>query len=207
MKKIMFNDKYKLTEAVLEGRKTQTRRIVDVSKLSKMQIDSLDDENSDLGILTMGNFLDDSRYKVGEEVAVAQSYKDAGVDPFFLLSPLGDGENAKDRAGWDNKMFVRADLMSSRIKITNVRIERLQDISEEDCLKEGFRLFDVNNNWGNMCSHNEYVLTYEDYLGRYKYLASRNHKEAFSFLIDKTCGKGTWQSNPYVFVYDFELIK
>lgn len=28
MKKIMFNDKYGLTQAVLEGRKTQTRRIV-----------------------------------------------------------------------------------------------------------------------------------------------------------------------------------
>lgn len=28
MKKIMFNNKYGLTEAVLEGRKTQTRRIL-----------------------------------------------------------------------------------------------------------------------------------------------------------------------------------
>lgn len=27
MKKIMFNDRYGLTEAVLDGRKTQTRRI------------------------------------------------------------------------------------------------------------------------------------------------------------------------------------
>ena len=27
MKKIMFNDKYGLTQSVLEGRKTQTRRI------------------------------------------------------------------------------------------------------------------------------------------------------------------------------------
>lgn len=28
MKKILFNDKYNLTQAVLEGRKTQTRRII-----------------------------------------------------------------------------------------------------------------------------------------------------------------------------------
>lgn len=31
MKKIMFNDKYGLTQAVLDGRKTQTRRIVNES--------------------------------------------------------------------------------------------------------------------------------------------------------------------------------
>ena len=30
MKKIMFNDKYGLTQAVLEGRKTMTRRRADV---------------------------------------------------------------------------------------------------------------------------------------------------------------------------------
>ena len=28
MKKIMFNDKYSLTQAVLDGRKTQTRRVI-----------------------------------------------------------------------------------------------------------------------------------------------------------------------------------
>ena len=28
----------------------------------------------------------------------------------------------------------------------------------------------------------------------------------YSVLIDKISGKGTWESNPYVFVYDFKLI-
>lgn len=32
-------------------------------------------------------------------------------------------------------------------------------------------------------------------------------KESFACLIDKMSGKGTWESNPYVWVYDFELIK
>lgn len=31
-------------------------------------------------------------------------------------------------------------------------------------------------------------------------------KFAYAALIDKVSGKGTWESNPYVFVYDFELI-
>lgn len=186
----MFNDKYGLTQAVLDGRKTQTRRIVDVSKLSKMQIDSLDDENSDLGILTMGNLLDDSRYKVGEEVAVAQSYKDAGCDFYFH----------RGLAGWNNKMFVRADEMPHRIKITNIRIERLQDISDEDCMKEGVVMI------GNY-KYGVYGIWDKSSKDRNAYVVYNTPKQAFASLIDKTCGKGAWESNPWVFVYDFVLIK
>ena len=35
----------------------------------------------------------------------------------------------------------------------------------------------------------------------------RTPSKAYAELIDKVSGKGTWESNPYVFVYDFELIK
>ena len=31
--------------------------------------------------------------------------------------------------------------------------------------------------------------------------------DAYEILIDKVSGKGTWERNPYVFVYDFELVK
>lgn len=196
MRKIMFNDKYGLTKAVLDGRKTHTRRIVDVSKLSKMQIDCLDDENSDLGILTMGNLLDDSRYKVGEEVAVAQSYKEVCYSP--SVQETIENElcmSVEDSAGHNNKMFVRADLMPHRIKITNIRIERLQDISEEDCLKEGLE-------W----SHGIFYVNYNKYTGSRVNLGN-NPQKAFANLIDKVSGEGTWESNPWVFVYEFKLVK
>lgn len=83
------------------------------------------------------------KYKVGEVVAIAQSYMD--VDQFHRK-----GKNAayleyldsilpelKLYPGWGNKMFVKADLMPHHIKITGIKVERLQDISDEDCLKEG----------------------------------------------------------------------
>lgn len=31
-------------------------------------------------------------------------------------------------------------------------------------------------------------------------------KETFAHLIDRVSGKGTWESNPWVFAYEFELI-
>jgi hypothetical protein len=108
--------------------------------------------------------------------------------------------------GWTNKMFVRADLMPYRIKITDIKAEKLQDISDEDVYKEGFRKEAVNNGWGNAAWHWEAMLVYTDNLGRYKEIRSERPKEAFSFLIDKVSGNGTWMSNPWCYAYTFELV-
>ena len=166
MKKIMFNDKYGLTQAVLDGRKTQTRRIMD-SIASKY------------------------RYKNGEEVAIAQKYGDITN----TVSPELE-QKLTQLPGWSNKMFVKANLMPNRIRITDIRVERLQDISEEDCIAEGI--------WK---AHNvglEGVTYWYTNLVNSPY---RTAKEAYAALIDKISGKGTWESNPWVFVYDFELVK
>lgn len=177
MKKIMFNDRYGLTQAVLDSRKTMTRRQVPANwRLGK------------------------SRYYIGEVVAVAQSYKDAGVNPDSIVSYKDDGTpvTAIHSPGWTNKMFTRADLMPHRIQITSVRIERLQYISDESCLREGVRYekeLATSRPYG--CS-NEY--------GAFVELGS-TPREAFAALIDKVSGRGTWESNPYVVVYQFELVK
>ena len=98
--------------------------------------------------------------------------------------------------GVHNKMFVKAEYMPHQIRITNVRVERLQDISDEDCLREGI-LED--------CPNVQYSFPTEiGYCGQYPFNTPR---EAFAALIDKVSGKGTWASNPWVFVYEFELVK
>lgn len=185
MKKIMFNDRYGLTQAVLEGRKTMTRRIIPVDETRGGLVPISFWNGKWVG--AHGRPLKSQPYKIGEVVAVAQAYKDTFGNPDFLFG---------HKPGWSNKMFVSADLMPHQIRITNVRIERLQDISDEDCFREGI---------------------YWDY-GDYPYMATKmykfNEKEeyvhpkgAFAALIDKVSGKGTWSSNPWVFVYAFELVK
>ena len=195
MKKIMFNDKYGLTQAVLKGRKTQTRRIAYMPN----GFITFDDEDFQLKKLDNGqalltlcnNSLKTARYKIGEEIAIAQKYADLAYDgEFFRL--LGKVIFEK---GCHNKMFVNADFMPHRIRITNIRVERLQDISEDDCIKEGI--------W-----HDENV-GLEGTTYWYHGLANssfRTPQEAYASLIDSISGKGTWATNPYVFVYDFELI-
>lgn len=191
MKKIMFNDRYGLTEAVLSGRKTQTRRIVPRSFFTCTH-DILD--NNTLTFEDMyGDWHDirESAYalKLGEIVAIAQAYDDFYNDEC-------DPRIFPDGPGWTNKMFVRADLMPRHIRITNVRVERLQDISDEDCIKEGI----YKGQCGSADTH--FMDAYYFKGDKQPYCTPR---EAYTALIDRISGKGTWESNPYVFVYDFEL--
>ena len=187
-KKIMFNDRYGLTQAVLEGRKTMTRRLVP--------------EGTPCGCWR--ETVKRSRYQVGEVVAIAQSYKEVAQGGYpvdarydaFRTANWGDGEDGalKSSAGWNNKMFVKSELMPHSIRITDVRVERLNDITPDDCLKEGISFIDkIKAYYFDRSDRNQ---------GFYYYTAKR----AFAALIDKVSGKGVWDSNPYVFVYEFELV-
>lgn len=209
MKKIMFNDKYGLTQAVLEGRKTQTRCILsptiffqrlttyegwsneDIRAWKRSCNRRLYEAQGDTLQQMLDYALSSSRYKLGEVVAVAQKYKDIALDmPVELAAEL------IKQPGWNNKMFVKANLMPHRIRITDIRAERLQDICEDDCLAEG--IWEAHNiglkgvtYWYTSLANSPY----------------RTAKKAYAALIDKISGKGTWKRNPYVFVYEFELIK
>ncbi|MCQ2231356.1 MAG: hypothetical protein MJZ30_05840 [Paludibacteraceae bacterium] len=202
-KKIMFSDKFGLTKAVLEGRKTQTRRIVPTRIIYMVTayqedyyaaaLESISVEDAIYNI-THGERMAKAPYYIGEEIAVAQNYNDV----FHIVD---DNKRAIidkidcNNKGWSNNMFVKPSLMPHRIKITNVRVERLQDICEEDCLKEGIEF-----------AKGGYYTNYNKETNSRIWLG-KTPKEAFSTLIDKTCGRGTWVSNPWVFVYDFELLK
>jgi hypothetical protein len=217
MKKIMFNDKFDLTQAVLEGRKTMTRRICKYDRPDESWdivfpvFGSKDYDNEGNLVSPLfgafgwknkdGDFTgwNNPLYKFGEVVAIAQSYRDSGYSPDSLdrhpkdLSVRGLMKNS---AGWNNKMFVKSYACKHHIKITNVKIERLQDISDEDCLKEGIIHAYTDNNG---------IKRYHTPHTKRGYLSTDVAQQAFAFLIDKVSGKGTWESNPFVFAYEFVL--
>lgn len=209
----MFNDKYGLTHAVLDGRKTQTRRVAYTAGRWRDIMVRQDLEGVNKGKACLfgdGILLAKSAYKLGETIAIAQKYEDLRKDDEFYRLCGKNGmplECIKYEKGCSNKMFVKADLMPHRIRITNIRIERLQDISDEDVIHEGFSNICFNKNMGNMLSEWCYDLCYYDAFGNSQSLHSTIAKEAYSYLIAKLYGWSLWNSNPYVFVYDFELVK
>lgn len=191
-KKIMFNDKYGLTQAVLYGRKTMTRRISEDQIRNSIFCKS--------GYESIHGYEIKPKYKVGEVVAIAQSYEsvynEKGLETMDMLV-----SGLKNHKGWQNKLFVAAGYMIHHIRITDIKIERLQDISDEDCLKEGiYRLDSANGNGG--IAYSFVGASDKKHIGLYN-----TPRDAFEVLIDKVSGKGVFQSNPYVFVYEFNLIK
>lgn len=191
MKKIMFNDKYGLTQAVLEGRKTMTRRVINQQTEGwlRMQYNERYDD-----------WHRRSPYMYIETLAIAQSYETLANNGY--LDKMMDGPLSIKKeyagAGYKNKMFVKAELMPHHIKITSIRVEHLQDISDENCLREGIYM-DYDEHGG------LYTTPYYDYPNN-KHDGFDTPREAFAALIDKVSGKGTWESNPLVWVYEFELI-
>ena len=177
----MFNDRYGLTQAVLEGRKTMTRRII-YNDAVKRYSDPWD---------LIRNC---TRYHFDEVVAIAQSYSD--VLGIMIERHGGYGEEQNEfyekwgnSPAWGNKMFVAADLMPNHIKITDIKVERLQDISREDLSKEGIEYDKVKDRF--ICGD----------------IIEFFQRDAFAALIDKVLGKGTWESNPWCFCYEFKLIE
>lgn len=213
----MFNDRFELTQAVLECRKTQTRRFVKYpievrgkrvgyyhyDRIS-CRVELMDDDEF--------SFCPESyvmpMYKVGEVVAVAQRYSNVYAELLLdwekhnyhlprEMSAEKFREKYEHHKGWENKMFVKPELMPYQVKITNVRLQQLQEITDEECLKEGVYIFD------------------EDYMNPLAYIYTYHGanqlfyhpRDAYAHMIDALSGKGTWGSNPYVFVYDFELVR
>lgn len=197
MQKIMFKDKYGLTHAVLAGWKTQTRRIARISQYAFELLSGLYPEASKE--LVQSVLKANSRYDIGEVVAIAQKYSEV-INPIdWVHTKMYEGSKA-----WNNKMYVRPDLMPHRIKITGIRSERLQDISDEDCLAEGVQL---NKRQYDYDRTKRYVVEGIKHWRSIGCTEFDTPREAFAALIDRTSGKGTWQSNPFVFVYEYTLIK
>lgn len=205
MKKIMFNDRYGLTDAVIEGRKTMTRRLIPDEFFGltwDTRGNTLVYENE------YGDFIDVrlskyTRYKVGEIVAVAQNYfstyDESKWENGIWYNEFADGSDITNHAGWLNKMFVKAEYMPHQIRITGIYCERLQDISDAECLKEGVRVEFARNG-------SPMYYYYFD-TKRWREVWFDTPREAFAALIDKVSGRGTWASNPWVVVYEFELVK
>ena len=208
MKKIMFNDQYGLTQAVLEGRKTQTRRIAYQEPFKYNCNCGICTEGKDKGKLTIndGNeIVAKSTYKIGEVVAVAQRYCEVSLEPSIRTILC-------KHPGWNNKMFVTAKTMPHQIKITNIRCERLQDISTDDCMKEGIFYSHIKG----IDDAYSYDATNDSFFEKWLYRTPINESfvikrwyrtpiEAYKMLSCKL--HLHWGSNPIVFVYDFELVK
>jgi len=181
---ILFNTD--MVRALLDGRKTQTRRVVKPQPY--MNHDSRAQGNTNL--CPYGQIGD--RLWVREtwayvpKTAYAQS---TGVHQ--IINPNNPDMAAVYKAGWERcapswKPSIHMQRWASRLtlEVTDVRVERVQDISEEDAKAEG-------------CPVRGNIDATKDPIGWFAWLwDSINAKRGYS-----------WDSNPWVWVVAFKLIK
>ncbi len=213
MKKILFNSRYGLETAVIERRKTMTRRIVRCPKtfrgVSDVELEFRKRPGADFYfdcVVTNGDGRELGQlplpYEVGEVVAVGQTYERAGWKPDTLLEAhfVKNGVRQvgnlpiSQLPGWRNKMFTYPTMMPWQVQMTDLWFEHMQDISDEDCLREGVE------RW-----LDGYIVS-----GLMERSGRNNRvfdtpREAFAALIDRINGRGTWQDNPWVVAYTMDL--
>ena len=135
MKGILFKEP--LFNAVIEGRKTQTRRVINP------QPEDRGLRTSNTLFIALQGTKANPRYKVGEIVYLKEPYiDDLSMDQVFYKfnkedKAIIDREMEGIKNPWKNKLFMPSDEARYFIKITNVRAERVADISEEDAIAEG----------------------------------------------------------------------
>jgi len=192
-----------MVRAILEGRKTQTRRAI------KPQPEMLDSG--------------DCRVRVNRDWHTGPvDYLILDVMPRFACpyGQPGDRLWVRETFGYrdDGKLYFRADQtlgqfnverwrpsihMPRRVsritlEITDVRVERLQNISEEDAVVEGLdALLYVSDGLGNWVPPDGETLssTYP------------SAKHWFSCLWESINGPGSWSANPWVWVVEFKRIE
>ena len=231
MKKIMFEHRrFGLEQAVIARLKEMTRRKANFPK----GVNDKDVESAVRGIDKKGRVFFTFRvstpkgmetidvypkYQIGDEVAVAQAYRDIRD----IIGDIQDGKSIKFMAGWNNKMFVKAEYMPRRIRITDIKAERLQDISDEDCMKEGI----IPITWRQWHKQDIDDFSPQRYTDHHLWtlplfregiedpwadeepeqFAAESANVAFAVLIMKLHGKKAWQRNEWQFAYTFKLIK
>lgn len=102
-------------------------------------------------------------------------------------------KDGSDASPWKPSIHMPRKASRILLEITGIRVERLQDISWEDCESEGIL----------KKQEHDYTV-YFDYL-KNDYLAS-NPKESYQSLIEKINGPETWEKNPWVWVVEFKTI-
>ncbi|HCB89080.1 MAG TPA: hypothetical protein DEP71_07345 [Porphyromonadaceae bacterium] len=164
-----------------------------------------------------------SRYKVGEIVYLKEPYQHAivhemvGYGYFYGCDKIEDyscdlswfREMSRDGSSewqerWNkyedekmNKLFMPEIAARYFIKITGVKAERLQDISEEDCLLEGIKI-------GRCGNESKWMKAFYAPDDNQPYITA---KSAYEEVFNRINGKGAWRINPFVWVYDYELTK
>lgn len=239
-----------MVQAILDGRKTQTRRIVKAGfDLKDMALYALSEYNEKVGM--QAYFIDSTinatgafgtRFpfgKPGDILCVRENWRvnawwpdDGEMDISFLtddktkircydlqeelynrlweqscddLAKAGYSIEPDERyKNYDIKhlrvrpsIFMPKEATRIWLQVTNVRVERLQDITEADAIAEGVQF---------MLDDDKYINENMDHYTSLMGKTERTAVQAFNGLWESINGTESWNANPWVWVVEFKVL-
>lgn len=213
-----------MVRAILDGTKTQTRRIVKGAALELLRPDGFTPEyvampensvicpfgkaGDRLWVRETWQFYDWTEYG---EPCIRYAADDArlwpeiedeqtGLKLMDVWAALSDPENyAIDNRAADRRWrpSIHMPRWACRIvpEVTGIRVERLQDISESDCIAEGIERFATVGG-----------SAWRDYSGGSGFSVRDQHSTRSSFRSLWTSTGGDWDANPWVWVVEFKRV-
>jgi hypothetical protein len=209
---IIFNGE--MVRAILDGRKTQTRRPVKFPFFDKNMGCELAG-NELAGEIRAGNLSNVPFGRIGERLWVRETWQGPLVDyddayamfkdptPYQKVEncvyradggPCPEFTDADDelRQGWRPSIHMPRWACRILLEITAIRVERLNDISPNDAAREGLVQLPAS---GRYC-----ISQGDQYFGG----ASHDAREVFSWLWTSIYGEESWNTNPWVWVIQFK---
>lgn len=205
-----------MVQAIMEGRKTMTRRVIVPPSWSTGNYEEFElDHYGDLEAIceATGCFSTiKPKYQPGDILWVRETWKvdasDHDNDSYTYKADPGPERYPNNLLNWRPSIFMPKEAARMFLRVTAVRAERLQGITANDCIKEGIPWQDVTPNVGTFDNHRPDV-DYDEIVGQMQEMQEREMiKESFGTLWDHLNAKRGygWDKNPWVWVYTFERI-
>lgn len=205
-----------MVQGLLKGNKTQTRRIINV-KVNDLEV-GVPLSLSAIQKVNVGDIIwvreTSFTMNIDDEIdgrTIEVAYK-ASIDE--AEQKYGHITNARgkrfiDGWKWKPSIFMRKSACRLFLKVTGVRVERLQDISEDDAKKEG-----VETSFASDSIHYEHE-SFKNYTWHGDggddsfsgFSDTKSAKDSFQSLWYKINNKASWEENPFVWVYEFEVLR
>lgn len=213
MKPILFNTA--MVKAILEGEKTCTRRVIKIPKYIEKQENGLytllaeDSAYIDKEFRDIVSYIK-TPYKVGDILYVRETWFEGYildsnediVERNIVLYRTDDlSKHGIEEIKWSPSIHMPKRLARIFLEVTDVKVERLQDITEDGAKAEGIREYTKDGN----------LFKYAVNAYQYKWSQMpRNPIEPFKSLWDSTVNKKDidkydWDSNPWIWVIEFKV--
>lgn len=206
-----------MVQAILRGEKTQTRRILkeEMPVINQFNWPDINFKNIYENIWkvysgTQGfNPSFKCHYKIGDILWVRETWQHTKClninfeDENYGFVYKADGQPWEDYEEWTWKpsIFMPKEACRIFLKLTNIRIERLNDINESDAIAEGIERW-TEERMKSKPTH--YKVYFQNCKPEDLCSYTSDPVDSYETLWQKINGEKSWEENPFVWVYEFE---